>query len=414
MSAEAPASRPRVHELIEPPALRSLIIDALAPLSPRSVPLEEAAGLVLAEPVVAPFDLPRFANAAMDGFALRSEDTARAPVRLEARSERSLAGRPAQAHVARGEAMPVATGAMMPPGSDAVVAVEEVRTDAGWVMVSAFIPVGRHVRSPGEDVRAGEGLLERGAVLGPGQLAAAAAVGMTEVTVHPRPRVAILPTGDEVRAAGEPLEAGQIHDAASVPLSALVRELGCRPWIGAVTPDDADAFDAALRKAAERADAIVTVGGVSVGERDVVRLSAERGSVTAFEVSLRPAKPFAFGRVHGVPLFGLPGNPASALAAFEEFVRPGLLRMMGRTPSVRPAVRGRLAETIRQRPGRTHLLRAEVWREGDTLWVRPAGRPGAGMLHSLARATAWAVLPSHLEEVPAGSDVDVRLLIDPS
>ncbi len=385
---------------------------AVGPLPVERLPLIEAAGLALAEPLVAPFDLPRFANAAMDGFAVRSRDTGRAPVRLRV-VDRAFAGRPAGTAVGPGQAVAIATGAVMPPGADAVVRVEDVQENGDLVLVRTPVPLGEHLRLPGEDVAAGSTVLEAGAVMGPGQVAAAAALGFATVAVHRRPRVAVVPTGDEVRPPGSPIGPGEVYDAVSPALVLLLQEAGAVARSCGVAPDEPGGLLEALRGASRGMDAMITVGGVSMGQRDLVRSIGEAGDVAALNVALRPAKPFAVGHVFGVPLFGLPGNPASALAAFEELVRPAILAMMARPPLVRPAVRAELAEPVRQPPGRLHLLRAEVWREGGRLLTRPAGLQGAGMIHSLARASGWAVIPAEFEELPAGAEVEVRLLVEP-
>jgi molybdopterin molybdotransferase len=233
--------------------------------------------------------------------------------------------------------------------------------------------------------------------------------------------VAIVPTGDEVGQAGTALGPGQVFDAISAPLGALIDEAGAVSIPRPVAPDDPDAVVRALREAAAMADAVITVGGASGSERDVMHmLATQRRSapgdieVSVHRVALRPAKPFVFGRVGRAPLFGLPGNPAAALASFEELVRPALLRMLGLAGVVRREARGFMAETFDQSPGRLHLVRVEAWRDGERLWVRPTGRPGSGMIHSLARATGWAVVPAGLDHVPVGTEVAVRLLIDPT
>jgi molybdopterin molybdotransferase len=401
----------RDQALATPAEVRSAVLAAIQPLAPRPVKLAEAAGLVLAEPLVAPFALPPFDNAAMDGFALRSADTRDAPRTLRVVGA-ALAGRPATVRVAAGEAAWIATGAMLPAGADAVVPVEDATVAGEGAVVEGAIEPGQHVRKAGEDIRQGTVVLEAGTILGPGQLAAAAAFGRDELLVIPRPRVAIVPTGDELRHAGEGLGPGQIYDSVSTPLSALIAEAGPVPVVRPVAPDDEGALLEAVRGAAEVADAVLTVGGVSIGQRDLVRSLREGAHVTTFGVALRPARPFAFGRAFGVPLFGLPGNPAAALAAFEELVRPALLALMGKRPDVRPTVPATLTEGLSQMPGRLHLVRVEVWREEDGLRTRPAGKQGAGMIHSLARAQGWAVVPPEVGELPAGSVVEVRLLVD--
>jgi molybdopterin molybdotransferase len=401
----------RDSDLVSPADVRAAVVATIRPLGPRAVKLDQAAGLVLAEPLVASFDLPPFDNAAMDGFAVRSADTRNVPSTLDIVGN-SFAGQPSASSVAPGQAVSIATGAMLPPGADSVVPIEDVTVEANRVVVHEAVRPGRHVRKAGEDIGASAIVLEAGTVLGPGQLAAVAAFGRTEIVVHPRPRVAILPTGDELRGPGEGLGPGQIYESVSAPLSALVVEVGAVALIRPVAKDDEAALSQAVEAAVTEADAVVSVGGVSLGNRDLIRTLGRGSGVRTFQVALRPAKPFAFGAVFGVPLFGLPGNPAAALAAFEELVRPALLALMGKRPELRPAVRATLTEHFAQEPGRLHLVRVEVWREASGLMARPAGRQGAGMIHSLARAQGWAVILPDVERLAAGSEVDVRLLVD--
>ena len=390
-----PGTAPAVREegLVSPGEVRAVLLASIRPLAARPVRVADAAGLALAERMVAPFPLPRFDNAAMDGFALRSTDTEDSPTEVRVVGT-AFAGRPAEGPVGVGEAVSIATGAMLPQGADAVVAVEDVAVQGDRVFVLEPVERGRHVRKAGEDFQVGAVVLEAGSVLGPGQLAAAAAFGLEDVVVRPRPRVAVLPTGDELRRPGEALGPGQVYESVSAPLGALIAEVG------------------ALREAAATSDAVVTVGGVSMGERDLIETVGGGERVRAYQVALRPARPFAFGRPFGVPLFGLPGNPAAALASFEEFVRPALLALMGKRPEVRPSVTASLTEAFAQRPGRVHLVRVEVWREGDRLLARPAGRQGAGMIHSLARAQGCAVVAPEVEALPVGAEIDVRLWVD--
>ncbi len=413
---EAPraASTDAAHgseRLLTPAAMRAEMLESVPVLAPRSAPLVEAGGLILAEALVAPFDLPRFPNSAMDGYAVRSQDLAAAPARLRL-AGRSLAGEPATVSLRAGEAISIATGALLPKGADAVVAVEETTRVGGEVIIEAAAPAGMHVRLPGEDIVAGDLVVEVGVVLGAGQLAAAAALGYSSLSVHPPPRVAVLPTGNEVRGPGVVLGPGEIYDALSVPLAVLLKELGALPLLQSSVPDDPQSLMEALRTAAAQADAILTIGGVSVGERDLVRGLRSVGEVRGFQLALRPAKPFAFGTVFDRPLFGLPGNPASALVAFEELVRPALLHMMGRAPRLRLSATAILAEPIRQTPGRMHLVRAKVWSKAGRLYAAPAGRQGAGMLHSLAAANAYAVVGAEVDELAEGSEIEVRLLAE--
>jgi molybdopterin molybdotransferase len=408
-----PRSAPAVSDLglVSPAEVRAEVLAAITPLPPRPVALAEAGGLVLAAPLKAPFSLPPFDNAAMDGFAVRSADAAVGPATLRVIGS-AYAGSPFGATVGSGEAVSIATGAMVPTGADAVVALEDAATEGDRILVIGPIERGRHVRRAGEDVPPGATVLPAGAILGPGQIAAAAAFGLSEIRVHPRPQVAILPTGDELRPPGDQLGPGQIYESVSAPLSVLTAEAGGVPTTWPVAPDDEAGLEAAIRGAAAAADVLLTVGGVSRGDRDLIGRLRRAALVRSYQVALRPARPFAFGEAAGVPLFGLPGNPAAALASFEEFVRPALRALMGRRAEVRPGVRALLAEPFRQKPGRLHLVRVEVWREAAGLRARPAGRQGAGMIHSLARAQGWAAIPPDVDVLPEGSEIDVRLLVE--
>lgn len=399
--------------LLAPEEALELLLDEVRVLPPCPVPLMDAAGLVLAQEVAAPFDLPRFPNSAMDGFALRAADTHPAPVKLRVMG-RALAGRPAEMAVGAGEAVTIATGGMLPDGADSVVPAEQVTVGAGEITVFEPVQPGRHVRRVAEDVIAGEVVIEAGTPLGPGQLAAAAALGFTRLVVHRRPRVVVVPTGDEVRPPGVPLAPAQIYDAVSTPLAVLIEELGAVPVVQPVVPDSPEGLAAALEQAAAQADAVITIGGVSVGEGDFLRRIQLDGKVRCLEIALRPCRPFGFGRIGDALLLALPGNPAAALAGFEELVRPALLAMLGKAPVTRPSQPATLTEPIAQTPGRLHLVRCRVWRHGDRLWARPVGHQGAGMVHSLAAANAWAIVPGEVSELAAGSEVAVRILTDPS
>lgn len=410
--AAAPG-QPRAGEgLVAPAVLLGVMLAGVPPLAPRPVPAGEAVGLVLAEPVVAPFDLPRFANSAMDGFALAWEDVACCPARLEVVG-RSLAGEPWPGKLHRGQAVAIATGAPVPAGADTVVPVEMAESAGSRLVVRAGVPRGSHVRRGGEDVARGSTVIAAGSMIGPSQLAACCGLGLRELVVHPRPVVALVPTGSEVRALGGDLGPADVYDAISLPVAALLRELGARPALCPPVPDDRLALLAAVQRAAAHADLIITVGGVSAGERDFVRDLNTVGKVQGYRLALRPAKPFAFGRMYGQPLIGLPGNPAAALAAFEVLARPVVLRMLGRQPRPRPGVAATLREALVQQPGPMRLVRMQVWWDQAGLQARPAGHQGAGMLHSLAAANAWARVPEGVGEVPAGSRIEVELLAEP-
>lgn len=415
------ASTPRFDggdEALSPGAVRAAVLRGIRPMQPRAIPLADAAGLVLAEDVRAPVELPRFANSAMDGFAVRADDVNDAGHAVTLRVVgRAFAGRPWAGRVGAGEAVAIATGAPVPAGADAIVPVEDATVREGAVDVAGPVVQGRHVRRSGEDVRAGDVVLARGQVVAAGQLAAAAALGLADLPVHPRPRATVVATGDEIRPPGAPLDAGQVHDAVSVALDALLREAGATvvartPEGRPVIADEPGALRDALRDAARVADVVVTVGGVSRGERDPVRAISWTGDVQAVDVALRPARPFAFGEVDGARVFCLPGNPGAALASFEELVRPAIRLLLGRAPTVRRSVRATLTEAFEQRPGRLHLVPAEVWRDGLTLIARAITSSGSGSIAALARASGWLVVEPDVHTLPAGAEIEVRLLVD--
>jgi molybdopterin molybdotransferase len=400
------------ENLWTPAAVRRLLLDHVRPLSPRPVPLPQASGLVLAEDLSTPADLPRFASSAMDGFAVRAADTTPAPVRLQVLG-RALAGRPFVGEVAAGTAVAIATGAAVPTGADAVAPVEIVEIDGGTVVIDRAVEPGRHVRAAGEDLLAGTLVLPAGTILGPGQLAAVAAMGRNQLMAHPRPMVSVVPTGDEVRSPGAALGPGQVHDAVSTPLGALLAEVGAVADIRAVVPDDQAALAEAIHEAAGTADLILTIGGISVGERDLVRQLGGTIDLVPIQVALRPGRPFAFGRVAGVLLCGLPGNPAAALASFEELVRPVVLSLQGKPPSLRPTLRATLTAPIKLRPGRVHVVHCRIWWEAGRLRAQPLVGRSTSSFSAMAAGNALAVIPADATDAPAGAEVAVRPLTEP-
>jgi molybdenum cofactor synthesis domain-containing protein len=396
------------------------------------VPLGRTAGAVLAEPLVARLDLPPFSNSAMDGFAVCAADLAQRPGRPHKRARLRIAGRiaagdAAHATLTPGQAWAIATGATLPEGADAVVRIEDALVegsptvegswaDGAWMEAAVEVRPGMNVRHRGEDVAAGDVLAEPGTRMGPGQLAAAAAAGVASLLVHPRPSVAIIPTGDEVSPPGCPLPPGHVHDAVSIPLAALLEEAGAVPAPLPVVADRPDAVQAAVRAAAGAHDLVVTIGGVSVGARDFVGHNAGLPEIQSVRLALRPARPFAFGRIGRAVVLCLPGNPGSALVAFEELVRPVVLALAGRPPRPRPSVSALLAEPLVGKPGKVGVVPCKVWAGpcrpdgSSTLMARRAGR--GGPISALADANAWAVIPADRPSFPAGATIEVRLLSD--
>ncbi len=386
---------------------QSLILDAVAPLAPRSVALRDANGLVLAEDVFANEPVPPFANTAMDGYAVRAADT---PGRLRVVGELPAGAAPTIA-VGAGEAIRIMTGAPMPAGADAVVMVERTRPDGASVIVEGA-RVGEHVREAGGDVAPGARVFDRGTVLTSAHIGVLASLDVHDVLCHPRPRVRTVSTGDELVERGE-LAPGRIRDSNRPMLLALVAEAGYEPIDGGIVRDDEVAITAAVVAAAESADALLTSGAVSVGDYDFVkvvleRVAKERGGTYAWsQVAIKPAKPLAFATLGTVPAFGLPGNPVSSRVSFELFARPALRKLAGRADVFPDLVRA-TARTAMPRPadGRLHLDRVRVDVEDGRYVCERAGVQASNVLSGMAAANGLAFLPDGAV-VEAGDEVRV-------
>ncbi|HEU5422205.1 MAG TPA: gephyrin-like molybdotransferase Glp [Nitrolancea sp.] len=397
---------------------RERILAAVAPLPPERLPLLDALGLVLSEDVVATTDLPPFRNSAMDGYAVQAVDTTGAkpdrPVVLRVVGE-VPAGVASALSVGPGESARIMTGALVPDGADAVVRFEDTDELAqpgprNKVLVHRAVGRCANVRQAGEDVARGSLVLPVGAEVQPATLGLLAALGCTSVPVHRPPRVAILSTGDELVPAGEPLAPGQIRDSNTIMLAALVKQLGARPVSLGAVRDDSDEIRARLSQARD-ADLLLTSGGVSVGDYDLVkRVLRQEGRIDLWQVRIKPGKPMAFGRIGATPLIGLPGNPTAALVAFLQFARPAIQRMLGRLHWTPPLARARLSCTLENHARRRHFVRGVVVRCGDTLLARPAETQGSASLSSVVRANCLIIVPEEWDHAPAGTDVDVELL----
>jgi molybdopterin molybdotransferase len=364
---------------------------------------------VLAADVVAADDVPGFDNSAMDGYAVRAADTAGAPAALPVAGE-SRAGHPAPGPLSAGEAMAISTGAMVPDGADAVVRVEDTAPNGGVVEVRVAVEAGRNIRRAGEDVRAGSTVLRAGARLGPAELGVLASVGVAEASCTRRPRLAVLTTGDELIGPGEPLGPGDVRDTNGVGLAGLAIEAGADVAFAARVADEPEATVAALRTALQ-ADVVVACGGVSVGTHDHVKPAlAELGVEPAFwGVALRPGKPTWFGTRGDALVFGLPGNPVSAMVTFHLFVRPALLALAG-AARPRTPVQATMDEPYAKAPGRAHAVRCAVEARENGWHVRPTGPQGSHVLTSMLGAGALAVLPADRGDVAAGERVEIEFL----
>lgn len=400
------------------------ILAGVVPLPAEELPILDALGLVLAEEIIAQEDIPPFRNSAMDGYAVRAADLAGAsqatPARLQVVAE-GPAGYAPRGTVTPGTAIRIMTGAPLPPGADTVVRFEETDEPARGaapvlggraVGVAIYVAQGPqiNVREAGEDVRCGEMVLRAGAVLRPAEIGVLASLGRAAVRVHRRPTVAIVSTGDEVVPPGQPLRPGQIRDSNSATLAALVRRYGGIPRLLGVARDTVEELTTTLA-AARDADLIISSGGVSVGDYDMVKdVLRTEGRIEIWQVRMKPGKPLAFGRLGDRPFLGLPGNPVAAYVSFELFARPLLLRQLGYRAVQKPTVRARLAVPIANRGGRCHFVRALVTAGPDGPVVRPTGEQGSGVLTALTRANGLLVVPDGVEHLDEGALVDVEML----
>jgi len=397
---------------------RSLTVEEALERILRSVPLMPAhrtgllgaLGRVLAEDVRAERDVPPFTNSAMDGYAVRAGDVVQAPARLKVVGE-IAAGSVAGRAIGPGEAMRIMTGAPLPEGADTIVRVEDTDNGAEVVTITVPTPRGVSVRQAGEDLRAGDTVLSRGNVLRPAEIGVIATTGQGAVQVVRAPRVAVLSTGDEVVELDADLRPGQIRDANRYSLSAAVTAAGCEAWTLGIVRDTADALRRALHEAVA-ADAIVTSGGVSVGDHDHVKpVVSEMGTMDFWSIAIRPGRPLAFGELRDgdrrVPVFGLPGNPVSSLLTFELFVRPALLRMAGHQNVARPRARARLVERI-EKPPHLRFFARGVYSSGLGI-VQTTGPQGSGILRSMALANCLIDLPPGAARHEPDEMVDVIL-----
>jgi molybdopterin molybdotransferase len=397
---------------------RAAIHAALRPIEgDERVSLTQALGRVLAADVISPIDVPAHDNSAMDGFAF--DGAALQPDQpLQLRSVGTVyAGAPRIGAIASGECLRIMTGAVMPAGCDTVVPQELCRADGDRVQIEpGVIRPGENRRRQGEDLARGGVALRAGRLLRPADLGLMASLGFDAVTVRRRLRVALFSTGDEIRAPGQPLDAGCIYDSNRFSLMGALQRLGMEVVDLGLVPDDPAALRATLQQAVQRADAVLTSGGVSVGDADHTRaLLAELGQVAFWKVAMRPGRPFAFGALgaaDGQPrwLFALPGNPVAALVTFYAFAREALLALAGASPQPLVTLSARSVAAIRKRPGRTEFQRGIVEAGADGHWqVRLTGSQGAGILRSLTEANALVVLGHDQGSVAAGEPVEVWL-----
>lgn len=393
---------------------QQIILAALAPIAGRErLAVRSVLNRVLAEPVIAPCNVPAHDNAAMDGYAVRFEDLNPAVETTLTVIGTAFAGKPFSGHLTTGKAVRIMTGAVIPKGADTVIVQEVVRTNdtSRTVTVPVGQRAGQNLRRAGENLTAGNIALTAGTHIGPAELGLIASLGLAEVTVYRRLRVAFFSTGDEIASIGHPLLPGQIYDSNRYTLFGVLSQLNCELLDMGVVPDQPEALETALHEASLAVDVIITSGGVSAGEADFIRDITHRlGKVSFWKINIKPGRPMAFGRIGNAALFGLPGNPVAVLVTFYQFVQNALLKLMGVSPLPTPQVfNARLKHPFRKQPGRHEFVRGHLDRQEDgTLHVSVTGSQSSGVLRSMSEADCFIVLPDTCGNLEAGDTVTVQ------
>lgn len=393
--------------------VRRSILARIQPIEAIELPISESFGCVLADDVIAQTDLPPFASSGMDGFAVRASDIEGAdesePVTLRIVG-RALVGRAPEATVGGGEAVRIATGAPVPAGADCILPIEHAVVQGETVHALRSFPEGSFVRPTGQDVSQGDLLVPAGRRVGAAELGLLASSGYATLPVHPRPRIVILSTGDELVEPGRPAPYGMIRDANSFTLYGGVREAGATPYLGGIVRDDVESLRETVLGLAVRADGFISSGGVSVGERDVVKKAFfRRGDIDFYRVAMQPGMPQGFGSIEGRPYFGLPGNPVSVFVSFEVFIRPALLKLMGRRDLFRPEIEAVLDEDMTGPREKMQFARVRVRRDRARWIASGTGPTASNLLGTVARANGLAIIPVGTETARAGERVRVMV-----
>ncbi len=391
---------------------RDRMVAEVVPISGREfLPVRSALGRILAADIVAPHDVPAHDNSAMDGYAVRFDSLSGAgETRLNVVGT-AFAGSAFSGLVGKGQAVRIMTGAVMPAGADTVVVQEVTRVDGDAVFVPAGQRQGQNTRRAGEDLARGGVALSAGKRVGPAELGLIASLGIAEVEVRRRLRVAFFSTGDELASIGKPLAPGEVYDSNRYTLHGLLTRLGADIIDMGVVPDQPQVLEATLAEAAQVADAIITTGGVSVGEADFVREILEKlGEVKFWKLNIKPGRPMAFGKVGKAWLFGLPGNPVAVMVSYTQFALDALLRLSGLDPlPVRPLLTVVASNAIKKQPGRREYVRGEIVAVDSEWQVKTVGNQGSGVLRSMSEANCFVVLPEDCAGVQAGDSVQVQL-----
>ncbi len=391
---------------------RALIRTFLTPVSAiERLHIRSALGRVLASDIVSPIAVPGHDNSAMDGYAVRAADLDQARETRMRVAGTAFAGKPYQGGLPQGQCVRIMTGAVMPAGTDTVVMQEVVRREGDFALIPAGQRAGQNSRQAGEDIRPGQVVLVRGQPVNAAESGLVASLGINEVDVFRRLRVAFFSTGDELKSIGTPLGLGEIYDSNRYTLHGMLTRLGCDILDLGVVEDSPEKLEQALRDASASADVVITSGGVSVGEADYIKALLDKlGEVLFWKIAMKPGRPLAYGKIGNAHFFGLPGNPVSVMVTFYQFVREALLILQGCTRlPVLPLLKVPLTTPVRKAPGRTEFQRGVLSVDSSGQWsVRVTGDQGSGILSSMAQANCFIILPTDQGSVAAGSLVDVQ------
>jgi molybdopterin molybdotransferase len=393
---------------------REVIARFLTPVTAiERVGVRAGLGRVLAEDIISPLDVPAHDNSAMDGYAVRIADLkSDGDVTLKVAGS-SFAGAPFQGAVKPGEAVRIMTGGVVPSGADTIVMQEHAKADRDRVTVGKGHKKGQHLRQAGEDLAAGQVALQRGLALRPADIGLISSLGIGEVTVYRKLRVAFFSTGDELVSIGSQPKEGQIFDSNRYTIHGMLTRLGCEVLDMGVVRDDPKLLERAFSDAASAADVVITSGGVSVGEADFVKVLLDKlGEVVFWKIAMKPGRPLAYGKIGSAHFFGLPGNPVSVMVTFYQFVRDALLHLSGRDPvPALPTFKVPCTSTLKKAPGRTEFQRGILSQDGSGSWtVRVTGEQGSGILRSMSEANCFIILPAEQGNVTPGTLVDVQVL----
>ncbi len=390
---------------------RQKILENITPVAgTETLPVRETVGRVLAREIVSPINVPSGTNSAMDGYAINGSDIPATGVAELKLIGTTFAGQPFSGQVNPGECVRIMTGAIMPPGTDTVIMQEHVEYKGDTIIIDNGTRAGDNVRAAGEDIAINDVVLTPGISLTPAEIGVIASLGIGEIEVYRRIKVAFFSTGDELRSVGEPLEAGQIYDSNRYLLYGMLERLGVEIIDMGVVRDDREALQYAMKSAASQADVVITSGGVSVGEADYVKEMLESvGQINFWKVAMKPGRPLAFGHIKNALFFGLPGNPVSVMVTFYQFVQPALRCLMGEKYKGLQTFRVKCQSRLKKRPGRVEYQRGILQRESSgELVVYKTGAQGSGILSSMSQANCFIILPMESGQVDPGALVEVQ------